>query len=174
MDRHRGGPENGAVVDALVGHEMDHHAGRRALAAAGLLVRPGDGVRAGQLARERRVEVDDTLREAAEEAHREDAHPSGEDDDVGICGLDDVGEARVVVGSGLAVAAGEVGGGDSGGGRPLQGEGVVTVGDHVDDGTVDLPGGAGVDDRLQVAPGARKRGRRFGGSLAAAPPIPRS
>ena len=51
VDRHGDGAEDRAVVDALVGHEVDHHPGRRALTAAGLLPRPGDGVRAGQLAR---------------------------------------------------------------------------------------------------------------------------
>ena len=52
---------------------------------------------AGQLAGQRRVEVDHLVREPAEEAHREDAHPTGEHDPVGLEPGDDVGEAGVVV-----------------------------------------------------------------------------
>ena len=39
------------------------------------------------------VEVDDAAGKAGEKAHRQDAHPPGEDDEVGAGLLDDVGEA---------------------------------------------------------------------------------
>ena len=75
--------EHRAVVDALVGHEVDHDAGARALARRWRLVEGAlDGVGAGQLAGQRRVEVDHHVREPAEEAHRQDPHPAGEHDPV--------------------------------------------------------------------------------------------
>ena len=96
------GGQDGPVVDALVGHEVDHHAGAGALAGEGLVPGPLDGVGAGQLAGQGRVEVDDPVGEPAEEAHRQDAHPAGEHDEVGAEAGDDVGQAGVVVGAGLA------------------------------------------------------------------------
>ena len=105
VDGDGGGAEHGPVVDALVGDEVDHHAGGGALAGEGLVPRPLDGVGAGQLAGQRRVQVDDAVGEPAEEAHREDAHPAGEHDEVGSEAGDDVGEAGVVVGSRLAGVA---------------------------------------------------------------------
>jgi hypothetical protein len=100
------------------------------------------------------VQVDDAPWEAPEEAHREDAHPTGEHDEIGAGGLDGVGEANVVGGPRFAAVAGEVGRGDAGGGGPLEGEGIASIRDDMDDGSVDEPGSAGVDDRLQVAAGA--------------------
>ena len=126
--------EHGTVVDGLDGHEVDHHAGGRALAGEGLLPRPLDGVGAGELAGEGGVEVDDAVGEPAEEAHREDAHPAGEDDEVGPEAGDDVGEAGVVVGAGLARVAPDVDGGDAGGAGPHEGVGVGLVGHDGDDG----------------------------------------
>ena len=94
---------------------------------------PLDGLGAGQLAGQRRVEVDDAIGEPAEEAHREDAHPPGEDDEVGAEAGDDVGQAGVVVGAGLTVVAPDVAGGDAGGTGPVQGAGVGAVGHDGDD-----------------------------------------
>ena len=111
---------------------------------------PLDGAGAGQLAGQRRVEVDDPIGEPAEEAHREDAHPPGEDDEVGTEPGDDVGEAGVVVGAGLAVVAPDVDGGDAGGAGPGEGAGVGAVGHDGDD----LGG--------QAAVGAWRRGRPAG------------
>ena len=76
LDGGRG--EHRAVVDALVGHEVHHHTGCGAGAGHVLVERPLDGLDAGQLAGQRRVQVDDHAREPAEEVHREDAHPAGE------------------------------------------------------------------------------------------------
>ena len=52
LDRHDGGAEHRTVVDAFVGDEVDHHAGRTCARRAALLPRPGDGVdsRAARLA----------------------------------------------------------------------------------------------------------------------------
>ncbi len=103
VDRNVGRRQHRSVVDALVGHEVDHHAGavarrRRVPRAQARSI----ASRAGELAGQRRVEVDDHAGEPAEEAHREDPHPAGEHDPVGGEAGDDVGEAGVVVGRGLA------------------------------------------------------------------------
>ena len=108
VDRHGGRGEDGAVVDGLRRDEVDHHPGGGALAGEGLVPGPLDGVGAGQLARQGGVEVDDAVGEPAEEAHREDAHPAGEHDEVGAEPGDDVGEAGVVLGPGLALVAADV------------------------------------------------------------------
>ena len=57
----RGG-EYRSVVDAVVGDEVDHHAGARAFAGERLVPGPLDGVGAGQLAGQRRVQVDHLAR----------------------------------------------------------------------------------------------------------------
>ena len=106
---------------------------RGALAGERLLPGPLDGAGAGQLAGQRRVQVDDAVGEPAEEAHREDAHPAGEDDEVGPEAGDDVGEAGVVVGPRLAGCAGDVHGRDAGRRRRGRAPGVVAVGDDGDD-----------------------------------------
>ena len=134
VDRDGGRGEHGTVVDAFVGDEVDHHAGGGALAGEGLVPRPLDGVRAGQLAGQGRVQVDDPVGEPAEEAHREDAHPAGEHDEVGTEAGDDVGEAGVVVGARLAGVAPDVDGRDAGGAGPHEGVGVGLVGDDGGDG----------------------------------------
>ena len=126
--------EHRAVVDAFVGDEVDHHAGRRALAGERLVPGPLDGAGAGQLAGQRRVEVDDAVGEPAEEAHREDAHPPGEDDEVGAEAGDDVGEAGVVVGPRPRRRGGATWHGrDAGGAGPGERAGVGAVGDDGDD-----------------------------------------
>ena len=138
----------------------------RALAGQRLVPGPLDGVGAGQLAGQRRVEVDDAVGEPAEEAHREDAHPAGEHDEVGAEAGDDVGEAGVVVGAGLAGVAADVDGGHAGGAGPLEGVGVGAVGHDGDDLGGSVPVGAGVEDGLQVRPVAGRQhdeaGRRSG------------
>jgi hypothetical protein len=147
--------EDGAGVDALVRHEVHHHARRRALAGEGLVPGALDGVGARQLAGQGGVEVDDASREPAEEAHREDAHPAGEHDDVGAEPGDDVGEAGVVVRSGLALVAPDVHRRDAGDAGAHQGVGVGVVGDDGGDAGRQPPVGTRVDDRLQVAAVAR-------------------
>ena len=78
VDRHDGGGEHRAVVDALVGHEVHHHAGARCARPRWNSAKARSmACGAGQLAGQRRVEVDDHAGEPAEEAHREDAHPAG-------------------------------------------------------------------------------------------------
>ena len=61
--------------------------------------------------------------EPAEEAHREDAHPAGEHDEVGTEAGDDVGEPGVVLGSGLTGVAPDVDGRDPGLAGPHEGVG---------------------------------------------------
>ena len=147
--------EHGAVVDAFVGDEVDHDPGGGALAGERLVPRPFDGVGAGQLTGEGRVQVDDALGEPAEEAHREDAHPAGEHDEVGVEAGDDVGEAGVVLGSRLTGVAPDVDGWDAGAAGPHEGVGRGLVGDDGGDGGREAAVGARIDDRLQVAAIAR-------------------
>ena len=135
----------------FVGDEVDHHTGGGALAGEGLVPGPLDGVRAGQLAGQGGVEVDDALGEPAEEAHREDAHPAGEHDEVGTEPGDDVGEAGVVLGSRLALVAPDVDRRDAAGSGAHECVGVGVVGDDGGDGGRQPPVGARVDDRLEVA-----------------------
>ena len=148
--------EHRAVVDAFVGDEVDHHAGGGALAGEGLVPGPFDGVGAGQLAGQRRVQVDDPVGEPAEEAHREDAHPAGEHDEVGRRtrrrrrrgGR----RSRPAVSPGwrptwTAGTPARTG--------PHEGVGLGLVGDDGDDGGRQPAARARIDDRLQVAAVAR-------------------
>ena len=124
------GAEHRAVVDALVGHEVDHDAGGRPGALERLVPRPLDGARAGEVAGQCRMQVDHPLGEPAEEAHREDAHPAGEHDEVGVEAGDDVGEAGVVVGALLAGVHADVHGGNAGRVGTLECEHVGLVRHH--------------------------------------------
>ena len=98
VDRHGREASTGPSSTASSGTRWTITPVTRALAGQRLLPRPLDGVGAGQLAGQRRVEVDDPVGEPAEEAHRQDAHPAGEHDEVGAEAGDDVGEPGVVVG----------------------------------------------------------------------------
>jgi hypothetical protein len=86
----------------------------RPLAGERLLPRAFDGVGTRELAGQRRVQVHDAAREPAEEAHRQDAHPSGEHHDIGSEAGHHIGEAGVVVGAVLAWLAPDVHGGHAG------------------------------------------------------------
>ena len=103
MDRHLDRGEHRAVVDALVGDEVDHHAGARARAGARLGVGPLDGVDAGQLAGQRRVEVDRPVSgsQPRKLIVRMRIQPASTTQ-VGREPGDDVGQAGVVVDAGLA------------------------------------------------------------------------
>ena len=111
---------------------------------------PLDGVRAGQVAGQGRMEVDHPAGEPAEEAHGEHAHPSGQHDEIGVEAGDDVGETGVVVGAFLARVHPDVHGRHARSIGSLQGEHVRTVRDHGDHVGGQLLVGAGIDDRLEV------------------------
>ena len=98
VDRNGGRSEHGAVVDALVGDEVDHHASVVARPCSGLVVGSFDGVGAGEFAGKSRVQVDHLPGNAGEERHRQQAHEPGENDEVGLERVDGVGEPGVVVG----------------------------------------------------------------------------
>ena len=89
-----------------------------------------DRVGAGQVAGERRMQVDHLVGEPAEEAHREDAHPTGEHDEVGLEPGDDVGEPGVVLGPRLAGMPPDVDGRHTRGVGALEREHVGPVRDH--------------------------------------------
>ncbi len=101
------------------------------------------------------MQVDHLVREPAEEAHREDAHPTGEHDDVGLEPGDDVGEPGVVLGPGLAGSRPDVDRRDTRRVGALQCEHVGPVRDHGHDPAGDAAVGARVEHRLQVRTVAR-------------------
>ena len=125
---------------------MDHHSRSLSFATLGLVPGPGDGVGPWELAGQRRVEIHHSTGEAGEKGHREDAHPPGEDDEVGASGLDDVAKSVVVVLAGLAVVAWQRGGWDSGAGGAFEGVGIGAIRHHVDHGSTDDPIDACLDD----------------------------
>ena len=150
VDVDRTGGEGGAVVDAVVGDEVHHHAGGPPFAGERGIPGPPDRVGARQVARERRMQVDHLVGEPAEEAHREDAHPTGEHHQVGLEPGDDVGEPGVVFGPGLARCCTDVDRRHTRGVGALEREHVGPVRDHGHDPAGDAAVGAGIEDRLQV------------------------
>ena len=96
------GRERGAFVDALVEHEMDHHAGVVDFAAGEGCQRVVDGMGAGKLPGQRGVQVDDAIGKAAQKAAAEDVHPAGEHDPVGRVLVQERGKVGVVFGAAAA------------------------------------------------------------------------
>ena len=111
-----------------------------------------------------------TAREPAEEAHRQDAHPPGEHDDVGPMAGDDVGEPGVVVGrASPARRATWTAGTPARRARssaPASARSETTATTSARQAAV----GAGVEDRLQVGARRRTPGRRAEPSRSSRPP----
>ena len=133
---------------------MNHHAGVVTLAVLGLAPGSLDGIDAGQLAGQCRMQVDDHAGEPAEEAHRQQPHPSGQHDPVGIEPADDVGESGVVVGSRFARMWCDMHVRHSCIGGTLQCAAAGLVGDHGSHTRRQPAVGAGVEDGLQIGAAA--------------------
>jgi hypothetical protein len=108
----------------------------------------------GQFTGQCRMQVDHAVGEPAEEAHREDPHPPGQHDEVGVESGDHVGETGVVVGAVLAGMDADVDGGDTGSVGSLQREHLGSVRHDGDDLGGQAFVGAGIDDRLQIGAAA--------------------
>src|SRR5690606_3894922 len=79
----------------------------------------------------------------------EDAHESGQNDQVGRMGIDERGECLIIGGSVGEFSMIENGARNTGPGGALQTEGIGAVGNHRDN--VSLPGMQSIDKSLQVA-----------------------
>src|SRR4051812_25979913 len=137
-----------AGVDALV-DEMDGHA--RDLDAG--LQRLLDGVDACEGRQQRRVDIDDRVREARNEAGRQQLHKPRQHDQLGAERLDPVRQRCVALRTVGVVGRREHRGLDAGGARPLQTPGLRPIRAHPDD--LDVVPVQRVDQRLQVAALAR-------------------
>ena len=140
-----------AGVDALV-DEVHGHARDLDAVGHGLL----DGADAGEGREERRVDVDDALREAREERRVEELHVAGEHDELDAALRQPVGDRRVAGRAAVEVGDREHARRHAGVRRPLErpGAGLVRAdGDDIDVATaVEL-----VEDGLQVRAVARRQ-----------------
>ena len=122
----------------------------RAFAGQRLVPRPFDGVGAGELPGQRRVEVEHPTGEAVEEARGQDAHPPGQHHVVGVVASDGIGEPAVVVSARLVGCSTDVEGGHPGPTSSFERAGIGVIRDHHHDLGGEAAVGAGIEDRLQV------------------------
>src|SRR3954468_24897001 len=133
-----------AAVDPLV-DEMHGNSGNLHAVVDRLLDR-ADSRESGQ---QRRVHVDDLVREPPDEDRRQQLHEAREHHELGVLGLDPVAECRVAVRPVTVVLLGEDGGLDSGAPGALEAAGVSPVRRHAHD--LDIAAMEPVDKRLEVA-----------------------
>ena len=95
-DGHNLGCEHRTVVNALVGHEMDHHT--RAVKTVAQMSMPGivNGVRTGELTGQRWMKVHHPAWEMAQKLHGQQMHPTGQHNQVGAMTGNDSGQIGVV------------------------------------------------------------------------------
>ena len=148
--RHLGSGDDRAIIDTGIRYPVNHHS--RPIDAALLPCLEGslDGMSARELARQRRVQVDDG--EAIEKHRGQQSHPAGQHHQLWLMNSHRIGQSAVIVGSGFrTVVAFDHLGGDVGLGRSTQPVRIGLVGDHGDDLGIESPRPGRVEEGLEVA-----------------------
>lgn len=139
------GLHDGRAAIQFLGDEV--HGG--AMLAVARFQRPLMGMQANVPGEQRRVDVQQSALIAGNELRSEDTHEAGQDDQLGLVAVNQLGQRPVVTGAVREVAVTENGAGNTGPGCALQTEGIGAVGDHRDD--IGLLRMQAVYERLQIA-----------------------
>ena len=151
--------DDDAVVEVFV-DEVDGAAGEGAAVVEGL----GLGVEAGEGGKQRGVDVEDALGEGGDEGRREQAHVSGQADEIDLMLAEAGDDVGVMLGAGAATGD-EAGGGKAEAACGVEAGRVLNVGeDDGDGGCGDASVGDGLGDGEEVGAAAGEQDAEPGGS----------